>query len=100
MCTHETLSKWVAGGVLKSGMYVWINQCAFVDLFVDYLYQPVHFETHVDIGGVKVGAGLGVEILARVWISKGFIAIFAYPRCFLPGLLRVIRYEKFVLKPS
>lgn len=56
---HETVSKWAVGGVLKSGVTYFINRRIFIDLFLDYLYQPVHFETHVDIGGIKTGLGLG-----------------------------------------
>ena len=60
-CGHETVSKWAVGCVLKTGICHFINESMFIDFFVDYLYQPVHFETHVDIGGFKVGAGLGVK---------------------------------------
>ncbi|MBA3956852.1 MAG: hypothetical protein H0X51_00445 [Parachlamydiaceae bacterium] len=60
-CSHEKVSKLVIGGVLKSGILYFINDCIFIDLFADYLYQPVHFETHVDIGGFKTGAGLGIK---------------------------------------
>lgn len=60
-CSHENISKWAIGGVLKTGVYYFISERVFIDVFVDYLYQPVHFETHVDIGGFKTGAGLGVK---------------------------------------
>lgn len=60
-CCHETVSKFAVGGVLKTGVYYCINGCAFVDVFVDYLYQPVNFKTHVDIGGVKAGIGFGLK---------------------------------------
>ena len=32
-----------------------------LDVFVDYLYQPVHFSTRIDIGGFKIGAGIGYK---------------------------------------
>jgi hypothetical protein len=38
-----------------------INRNVFIDVFADYLYQPVNFETHVDIGGFKIGAGMGIK---------------------------------------
>lgn len=59
--THQKKSsdRVVVGGVLKSGLIYSINCNFFLDVFVDYLYQPVHYSTRVDIGGVKVGAGLG-----------------------------------------
>lgn len=57
----ERTTKTVFGGVVKSGIYYTITDCLFLDLFVDYLYQPVHFDKHVNIGGVKIGAGIGVK---------------------------------------
>lgn len=57
--SHKKTTKFVVGGILKSGLIYDITSCIFADVFVDYLYQPVHFETRVDIGGVKVGGGLG-----------------------------------------
>jgi hypothetical protein len=58
---HERISKLVIGGILKTGIYYFINPYVYVDVFVDYLYQPVHFETHVDIGGFKTGMGIGIK---------------------------------------
>lgn len=60
-CVHERTSKLAFGGLLKTGVYYFITSCVFLDVFVDYLYQPVHFETHVDIGGLKVGGGIGMK---------------------------------------
>lgn len=60
-CCVERVSKLAFGGILKSGIYYFINRCFFIDLFVDYLYQPVHFETSVNIGGFKTGAGIGIQ---------------------------------------
>ena len=60
-CGHESTSKLAIGGVLKAGVYYFINRQIFIDVFVDYLYQPVHFETHVDIGGIKTGIGVGTK---------------------------------------
>lgn len=60
-CTHENLSKLAIGGIFKTGIYYYFNECSFLDLFVDYLYQPVYFKKHVDIGGFKTGAGLGIK---------------------------------------
>lgn len=58
-CCHETVTKWAIGGVLKTGVYYFISERLFIDLFVDYLSQPVHFETRFNIGGFKTGAGVG-----------------------------------------
>lgn len=60
-CGHETVSKWTIGGVLKTGVCYFISKRVFIDVFVDYLYQPIHFETHVDIGGIKTGIGIGYK---------------------------------------
>lgn len=60
-CEHERISKLAIGGVLKTGIYYFITCNLFVDLFVDYLYQPIHFEKRVDIGGVKTGIGVGAQ---------------------------------------
>ena len=60
-CCHENVSKLAIGGVLKTGFYYFINRHIFIDVFVDYLYQPVNFETHVDMGGIKTGIGVGVK---------------------------------------
>lgn len=60
-CGNEKVSKLVIGGVLKTGVYYFISRHVFIDVFVDYLYQPVHFETNVAIGGIKTGIGVGVK---------------------------------------
>jgi hypothetical protein len=56
----ERVSKGAVGVVLKSGARWDVGERAFIDLFVDYLYQKVNFPTHVNVGGVKIGLGLGV----------------------------------------
>lgn len=58
---RRSVSKFIAGGVLKSSVYYFFNRCLFVDVFLDYLYQPVHFHRNVDIGGVKIGLGIGAQ---------------------------------------
>ncbi|MGK5594677.1 MAG: hypothetical protein ACSNEK_04885 [Parachlamydiaceae bacterium] len=49
------------GGILKSGVEVSVYQSVFLDIFADYLYQPVDFRETVDIGGWKVGVGIGAK---------------------------------------
>ncbi len=58
---RKKTSKGAVGVVAKSGINYYFTPCAFIDLFVDYLYQPVHFKHrhHLDIGGVKAGGGIG-----------------------------------------
>lgn len=58
-CFHEKKSKLAAGIVLKSGIVYYLSCQIFLDLFVDYLYQPVNFHHRVDVGGVKIGGGIG-----------------------------------------
>lgn len=60
-CSHKKFSKSAMGGVLKAGLDYYFNGCAFLGIFVDYLYQPIHFQTHVNIGGFKTGVELGVK---------------------------------------
>jgi hypothetical protein len=59
----DDASKAVVGGVAKAGLYYPLNKYVFLDAFVDYNYQPVHFSRHhcVDIGGVKTGLGIGTH---------------------------------------
>lgn len=61
-CTHEEVSKLAWGGLVKSGIKYEINCDLFLDLFVDYLYQPVHFHKTEDIGGFKIGFGVGTKL--------------------------------------
>lgn len=53
--------RFAVGGVLKTGFNYYFTQCFFLDLFADYFYQPVHFhhDNCHDIGGFRLGAGLG-----------------------------------------
>lgn len=54
-------SEFAVGVLVKSGLLYYFGCNLFLDLFVDYLYQPVHFHhRHVDVGGFKTGLGLGV----------------------------------------
>lgn len=58
---HSKEARWACGGIVKLGVYYDFCNCFFLDVFVDYLYQPVNFKHrhHVDIGGFKTGAGIG-----------------------------------------
>lgn len=59
-CLDEKVCKTTVGCLTKIGVLYYFCDRLFLDLFVDYLYQPVHFEHRVNIGGFKTGAGLGV----------------------------------------
>lgn len=59
---HEKTSKVAVGGIIKTGLDYCITECVFVDLFADYIYQPVKFHhRNVNIGALKIGGGLGVK---------------------------------------
>ena len=60
-CGEDKASKFAVGGVLKTGINYFFMENVFLDVFIDYLYQPVHFETDIDIGGLKTGIGLGIQ---------------------------------------
>ena len=60
-CGNEIVSKVTCGGVAKGGVYINLSEGLFLDLFVDYLYQPVRLYRHINVGGLKVGAGLGLK---------------------------------------
>lgn len=58
-CGTTTTTKTAPGAVFKSGIYFVIQKFLFLDIFIDYLYQPVQFEKKVQIGGLKTGIGIG-----------------------------------------
>ncbi len=60
-CGNHHEHRWALGGILKSGLEVSVYRNLFLDIFADYLYQPVHFHETVDMGGLKIGLGLGAR---------------------------------------
>jgi hypothetical protein len=56
---REHVSRIAYGGIVKLGIDYFITDNLFIDLFVDYLYQPVKFQNRLDIGGFKPGLGIG-----------------------------------------
>lgn len=59
-CDIDNIEKVVLGYVFKSCISYFFDRATALEFFVDYLYQPTHFETYVDIGGLKAGVGLGM----------------------------------------
>jgi hypothetical protein len=49
------------GGILKTGAQVYFTRHFYLDLFADYLYLPIQFGRDVNVGGAKVGGGLGAR---------------------------------------
>lgn len=60
-CFSEKHSKFGIGGVLKSGFQAALTDELFADAFLDYLYQTVKFHKRVQVGGLKLGLGLGLR---------------------------------------
>lgn len=58
----EKVCKTTVGALVKTGVLYNLNERFFLDVFVDYLYQPMHFEKHVNVGGFKTGAGIGYKL--------------------------------------
>ncbi len=60
-CCSERVSQLAYGVAVKSGFNFCVCKGLFLDLFVDYVYQPVNFQTKSNIGGFKLGLGLGYK---------------------------------------
>lgn len=58
----EHVYRSVFGGVVKSGLYIPCGCRCYFDIYVDYLYEVIQFQTPVDLGGVKTGIGFGIRI--------------------------------------
>lgn len=52
-------SRFVAGGVIKSDIKYAFCNGLFVDAFLDYMCEPVCFNRVIDIGGFRLGLGMG-----------------------------------------
>ena len=48
------------GAVGKAGMLYYLNNCWFLDLFADYYYTRISKDPYVNVGGARLGVGLGV----------------------------------------
>lgn len=60
-CVTENKARLAFGVVLKTGVYYQFSDYLYINLFADYLYQPVDFQKSIDIGGLKTGIGLGMQ---------------------------------------
>jgi hypothetical protein len=49
------------GVIGKTGMQVFMSPTLYLSAFADYLYLPVHMDNTIDVGGLKVGGGLGAR---------------------------------------
>lgn len=65
----EHISKWGIGGIAKAGVICYLENCFFLDFFVDYSFCriPFHRTDNIvirntgDISGFSVGTGLGYD---------------------------------------
>jgi OmpW family len=57
----EHVKKGGFGAVVKSGAYFDVSDSLLLDFFVDYYYQKIHFyqSSNTDVGGLRMGLGLG-----------------------------------------
>lgn len=56
----EKVSKASGGLVIKTNYNNYFSENVTIELFADYVYQPVHFRPrHTQVGGLRLGAGLG-----------------------------------------
>lgn len=65
----KDVDKWGVGGVFKAGSLWYMNNCWFLDFFIDYTYMdigfsgtsadPFVFRNDADISGFSFGVGLG-----------------------------------------
>lgn len=60
-CENDHFSRLAVGGVVKTGVYYQFCTNYFIDIFADYLFQPVHIGRSIDIGGLKLGLGIGTQ---------------------------------------
>ncbi len=60
-CFDEHDTRLSVGAILKTGVTYFFYKNMFLDIFVDYLYLPVHFKKHSNVGGFKPGVGLGLR---------------------------------------
>lgn len=57
--SEEDVSRFIYGAIIKTGVQYYFCQCWFLDLFADYSYQHVNFDTDLDVGGLQLGVGVG-----------------------------------------
>lgn len=59
VCCPNKNSKCSGGFVIKTDLHGFIHDRVFLDLFLDYTYQHVHFNKNINVGGTKIGLGIG-----------------------------------------
>lgn len=59
ICGLECCEKRAIGPVVKAGVYVPFRCHGVFDFFLDYVHQKTHFPSRADVGGIKLGIGVG-----------------------------------------
>ncbi len=55
-------NSYVGIGIIgKSGAQIYLKPHVYLSVFADYLYLPISMQKTVDVGGFKVGGGLGAR---------------------------------------
>lgn len=58
--SDESLSKALYGGAAKAGLYYYLSDSAFIDLFLDYRYSPTSMQ-YQEGSAIKPGVGIGIS---------------------------------------
>lgn len=58
-CGHENTSSFALGGILRGETRWYFPFRIYLALFAEYFYQKTFFSNHVNIGGTKIGGGIG-----------------------------------------
>ena len=61
LCGQDIEYKYSVGCLVKSGIQYAFQEHFFAEVFADYFYLPVNYEQKRNLGGIKVGAGLGMN---------------------------------------
>lgn len=58
---HEEASRLTFGGIGRAGFCYVFPFGVVVDIFADYVYQPIDFEKIDNVGGLRTGLGIGLQ---------------------------------------
>lgn len=61
LCGRDTEYTYAVGGIAKSGIQYYFMGNIFAEGFVDFLYLPVTYEEDRNLGGFRIGGGLGMN---------------------------------------
>lgn len=61
-CEQSKSKAFVIGGAIRLNLRCWVHPRAFITLFSDYSYQHSFLDNNVNVGGTKLGGGMGWKI--------------------------------------